>query len=178
MRLTAADGLSVDVASDGTVTVGLDGEDWFGPGRPSLPASVGEPATAIDELGDAMSVTVVEGDVRCSVRVYDTRPLLVFRCEATTDLADIATGAFDRPLSHGQLSHQTKEPKATHRTACARSSSNTASSRFRAMRDLRSTAGSCSHTDPPRAGRCCSLEATAGRFWSLPSMRSTNRPSA
>ena len=39
------------------------------------------------------------------------------------------------------------------RTACARSSSSTASSGFPATRDLRSTVGSCSHTDPQRAGR-------------------------
>ncbi len=32
MQLTAAGGLAVDVAADGTVTIGLDGEDWFGPG--------------------------------------------------------------------------------------------------------------------------------------------------
>ncbi len=87
----------MDVASDGTVTVGLDGEDWLGPGRPSLPASVGEPIPAIDRLGHASSITVVEGDVYCSVRTYDTRPLLVFHCEATAELTDITTGAFDRP---------------------------------------------------------------------------------
>ena len=46
MRLTAADGLSVDVAANGTVKVGLDGQDWFGPGRSSLPSSVGAPVTA------------------------------------------------------------------------------------------------------------------------------------
>jgi hypothetical protein len=97
VRLTGADGLSVDVASDGTLRLGLDGEDWLGPGRPSLPASVGEPASAIDGLGDAISLAVVEGDVRCSVRVYDARPLLVFHCEATTDLTNITTGAFDQP---------------------------------------------------------------------------------
>jgi hypothetical protein len=87
----------VDVAADGTVKVGLDGEDWFGPGRPSLPPSVGEPVTAVDQLGAARSLTVVDRDVRCSVRAYDTRPLLVFHSEATIDLTDMATGAFDRP---------------------------------------------------------------------------------
>ena len=97
MHLTAADGLSVDVAADGTVTVGLDGEDWFGPGRPSLPAGVGVPVTAVDQLGTATLVAVVNSDVRCSVRAYEDRPLLVFRCEATTELTDITTGAFDQP---------------------------------------------------------------------------------
>ena len=87
----------MDVAADGTVKVGLDGEDWFGPGRPSLPSGVGEPVTAVDQLGAAKSVTVVDSDVRCSVRAYSDRPMLVFRCEAKTDLADITTGAFDQP---------------------------------------------------------------------------------
>ncbi len=97
MRLTAADGLSVDVAADGTVKVGLDGEDWFGPGQPSLLPSVGQPHAADDQLGVATSVTVVDAEVRCSVRAYDARPLVVFSCEATVDLTDITTGAFDRP---------------------------------------------------------------------------------
>jgi hypothetical protein len=97
VQLLATEGLSVDVEIDGTVKIGLNGEDWFGPGRPSLPPDVGEPVAAIDQLGAARSVTVVEGDVRCSVRAYVERPLLVFRCEATTDLTDITTGEFDRP---------------------------------------------------------------------------------
>ena len=97
MRLTAAAGLSVDVAPDGTVTIGLDGEDWFGPGRSSLPASLGQPVSTTDDLGAATSVTVVEGDVLCSVRAYAKRPLLVFSCEATTDLLGIATVGFDQP---------------------------------------------------------------------------------
>ena len=87
----------MDVAVDGTVKIGLNGEDWFGPGRPSLPPDVGEPVTAIDQLGAAKAVTVVEGDVRCSVRAYLERPLLVFRCEATTTLTGITTGEYDRP---------------------------------------------------------------------------------
>ena len=48
-------------------------------------------------LGVASSIIVVEGDVRCSVRAYVERPLLVFRCEATTDLTDISTGEYDQP---------------------------------------------------------------------------------
>jgi len=97
MRLTAADGLSVDLATDGTVKVRLNGQDWFGPGRPSLPPAVGKPFAVTDDLGAATSVTVVEGDVRCSVLAYTNLPLLVFRCETITDLTDVATGAFDQP---------------------------------------------------------------------------------
>ena len=97
MRLTAARGLTVDVASDGTVTVGLDGQDWFGPGRPSRPATVGAPVVVADELGAATSVTVVEGDVRCSVRAYAERPLVVFTSQATAALDGLATGTYDEP---------------------------------------------------------------------------------
>lgn len=97
MRLTAAEGLSVDIAVDGTVRLGVDGEDWFGPGRPSLSPRVGEPTTTNDQFGAAKVVTVTTGDVRCSVRAYAERPLIVFRCEATRDLANLSTGEFDQP---------------------------------------------------------------------------------
>ena len=97
MRLLATEGLGVDVAPQGTVKIGLNGEDWFGPGRPSLPPDVGEAVTTTDDLGVARSVSVVDGDVRCSVRAYTERSLIVFRCEATTDLTDLASGAFDQP---------------------------------------------------------------------------------
>jgi hypothetical protein len=96
MQLNATQGLGVDVAPDGTVTIGLDGEDWFGPGRRATGRSA-EPTTTSDALGVATSVTVVDGDVRCSVRAYADRPLLVFRSEATADLTGLATGAFDQP---------------------------------------------------------------------------------
>jgi hypothetical protein len=97
MQLIAAEGLSADIAADGAVKIGFDGEDWFGPGRPARPTLVGEPVKTIDELGAAKSVTIVDGDVRCSVRAYEDRPLLVFRSEATTNLTDIRTEAFDQP---------------------------------------------------------------------------------
>jgi hypothetical protein len=97
VHLIAAGGLSADVAADGTVKIGLDGEDWFGPGRISLPADVTAPVGVVDRLGDAESVVVADGSVRCSVRAYTDRPLLVFRCEAMVDLGDLATGAFERP---------------------------------------------------------------------------------
>jgi hypothetical protein len=97
MNLTAQGGLSVDLAANGGIRVGLAHEDWFGPGSPSLPVSMGEPVTVRDALGVASSVTVVDQHVRCSVRAYVDAPLIVFRCEATKDLSEIATGAFDRP---------------------------------------------------------------------------------
>jgi hypothetical protein len=97
MRLASQGGLGVEVSADGTVTIGLNQEDWFGPGRPSLPVSMGEPVTAVDDLGLATSVIVVDDDVRCSVRAYSDLPLIAFHCEATTDVEGLATGAFDQP---------------------------------------------------------------------------------
>ncbi len=97
MLLRAAGGLTVDLADDGTVRLGMDGEDWLGPGRPSLAARPGEPGPVTDALGPASAVTMVEGDVRLSLRAYRDRPLVVFRTEAAVDLDGLATGAFDRP---------------------------------------------------------------------------------
>ena len=97
MRLRSQQGLSVEVAPDGAVVLGLDGEDWFGPGSCSRPTNVTDPVPVVDELGPASAVVVADGDVRCSVRAYEERPLLVFRCEAMADLSGMATGAFDRP---------------------------------------------------------------------------------
>ena len=87
----------MDLAGDGTLTLGLDGEDWFGPGSCSLPGEVRELSTTADELGTASSAVVVDGDVRCSLRAYADTPLLVFRCEATAELSGLATGAFEMP---------------------------------------------------------------------------------
>jgi hypothetical protein len=97
VKLASLGGLAVELAADGSVTVGLDLEDWFGPGRPSLPVSVGEPVTTDDDLGASTSVIVVDEDVRCSVRAYLETPLVVFRCEATRELSGLRTGAFDQP---------------------------------------------------------------------------------
>ena len=97
MKLQSHAGLGVDIAADGSVIVGLDQEDWFGPGHPSLPVSIDQPVTAVDDLGAATSLVVVDGEVRCSVRAYADRPLIVFRCEATRDLVGLATVAFDQP---------------------------------------------------------------------------------
>ena len=100
MILEAANGLTVDVSGDdGTVRIGWGEPDWFGPGAANEPLSghglTEQPWT--DDLGPARSVVVVDGPVRCSVRAYVDRPLLVFRSEAITDLTDLATGAFDQP---------------------------------------------------------------------------------
>ena len=97
MKLVSHAGLGVDIAADGSVIVGLDQEDWFGPGRPSLPVSIGQPVKSEDDLGVATSLVVVDGDVRCSVRAYTDLPLIVFRCEATRDLVGFATASFDQP---------------------------------------------------------------------------------
>ena len=82
MRLQAGSGLTVDIADDGTVRVGRDEADWFGPGSPTRPATVQAPVQVLDDLGPATSVTVVDGDMRCSVRAYAERPMVVFRSEA------------------------------------------------------------------------------------------------
>jgi len=95
--LTAAGGLTAGLDPDGTVRVGLDGQDWFGPGRPSLDATVGDPVELVDARGPATAVTVVAGPVRCSLLAYAGLPLLVFRAEATEGVDGLATGAFDRP---------------------------------------------------------------------------------
>ena len=98
MRLPTATDLLVDVAEDGTVRMGWGEGDWFGPGRPTRAASVGEPTAVADDLGGATEVTVVDdGNIRCSVRLYDDRPLVVFRTEALADVDSLATGAFDQP---------------------------------------------------------------------------------
>lgn len=99
MLLEAANGLGVDVSDGGTVRIGWGEPDWFGPGSATqLPS--GSPAGSTgwaDDLGEAHALVVVNGPVRCSVRAYDVRPMLVFRSEATTDLPGLATGAFDEP---------------------------------------------------------------------------------
>ena len=98
MHLRTSAELTVDVAEDGTVRLGWGEGDWFGPGRPTRAASVADPVEVSDNLGTATSVTVVDdGAVRCSVRAYADRPLVVFRTEALTDVVDLATGAFDQP---------------------------------------------------------------------------------
>jgi hypothetical protein len=97
MHLSAAGGLAVDVAADATVRIGLDGQDWFGPGRPGPASAVGQPTDGLDRWGAVTSVTVVVGDVRLSLRAYVDHPLVVFRSEAMTDLVGLATGEFDQP---------------------------------------------------------------------------------
>ena len=61
--------------------VGRDEADWFGPGAPTRPVVVGDPVEVVDDLGPATSVTVVDGDMRCSVRAYPERSMVVFRTD-------------------------------------------------------------------------------------------------
>jgi hypothetical protein len=97
MRLVAGAGLGVDIASDGTIRIGWGETDWFGPGRADRSSTPSDPETQDDDLGRSTSVTVVDGDVRCSVRAYAERPMIVFRTEACADLDGLATGEFDQP---------------------------------------------------------------------------------
>ena len=97
MRLEAAAGLIVEVGEDARVRVGWDETDWFGPGTTSRPATATVRGEGIDELGTWVSALVADGDVRCSVRAYRDRPLVVFRTEAATDLEGIDSGSFDEP---------------------------------------------------------------------------------
>ncbi len=99
MHLEAANGLTVEVADDGTVRIGWGESDWFGPGRATVEASglAPGPVPWADDLGLAQALVVADGPVRCSVRAYDDAPMLVFRVEAMTDLSGLATDAFDRP---------------------------------------------------------------------------------
>lgn len=102
MRVTALHELSAAIHADGTVRVGVGGDDWFGAGRlvTALHTQNVAPLTSetfTDDLGTATSVVVADGDVRCSVRAYTDRALIVFRIEATTDLHATATSAFEQP---------------------------------------------------------------------------------
>ena len=106
MQLHASRDLIVDVEPDGSVRVGWGEADWFGPGAcvpgSGLAGRVGSPAPGPleggeDDLGGFNSITVLAGDVTCSVRAYADRPMVVFRTEATADVTGLATGAYDQP---------------------------------------------------------------------------------
>ena len=97
MELRATAGLTVDVDDDATVRIGLDGADWFGPGRCSLPTDRGAVGEVTDNLGTADEMLVADGTLRCGVRAYRDRPLVVFTIAATEDVDGLATGAFDVP---------------------------------------------------------------------------------
>ena len=100
MRLSAERDLAVDIEPDGTIRVGWGEADWFGPGRTSRHSAASKPIKSVelvDDLGRSRSVTVADVDVRCSVRAYADRPMIVFRTEALVDLDGLATGAFDQP---------------------------------------------------------------------------------
>ncbi len=97
MHLKTPIGLAVGIADDGTVRVGWDEPDWFGPGVGSRPAAPHDAVELVDDLGRSVSVVVADGAVRTSVRAYAERDLIVFRTEATAALNGLATGAFDQP---------------------------------------------------------------------------------
>ncbi len=103
MQLTAARDLTVRLDERGRVRLGISGSDWFGPGAVRGgaidvgPSSVGSPEEVLDDLGIATQLVVADGPVRCSVRAYRDRPLVVFKAEATADLEGLATGSFDVP---------------------------------------------------------------------------------
>ena len=166
MKLASQAGLAVELAADGTVTVGLDLEDWFGPGRPSLPVSIDEPVTAPDELGVSTSVIVVDGDVRCSVRAYLDAPLVVFRCEATRDLSGLATGTFDQPAVEWPRFHPADRASARAPSKLrALVFQHTASLPFRATPARPSTAGFCCRIALRPAGPCSSVETMGAHSW-------------
>ncbi|NLD75807.1 MAG: hypothetical protein GX643_03975, partial [Acidimicrobiales bacterium] len=119
MRLESAGGTFVDVAAGpGTdagpvVRVGIGGDDWLGRGEATGAAATGGDASpgaadgessdgvdvveGSDAYGSYRSMVTVDGAVRCSVRAYSNRAMIVFRTEATVDLTGLATGAFDQP---------------------------------------------------------------------------------
>ncbi|HET8931555.1 MAG TPA: hypothetical protein VFN21_12920 [Acidimicrobiales bacterium] len=99
MRLDSADGLGIRIDDDGSVRIGIDGVDVLGRGDPGVTVATppATPAEVTDDLGYAQQVVVDDGTVRRSLRAYVDRPLIVLRAEATKDLADLATGAFDQP---------------------------------------------------------------------------------
>ncbi|HTN99119.1 MAG TPA: hypothetical protein VL068_00470, partial [Microthrixaceae bacterium] len=110
MQLRAADDLVVEVSKEGTIRIGRGAAgDWFGPGAvggavtgadlgsSATDRPVGSQVQATDDLGEHALAVVVDGDVRCSIRAYSERSMLVFRTEATVDLEGLATGAYDSP---------------------------------------------------------------------------------
>jgi hypothetical protein len=120
-RLEAGGGLRASVAVDGVLRVGWREPDWLGPlvlrvehrgrvyvsGGPSIEAGATRltPRTAqvsgADSLGAYTGVTFdwpeLPFALRTSVRAYRGQPLLVLRSEAPAAIADLATGAFERP---------------------------------------------------------------------------------
>ncbi|MGB3412563.1 MAG: hypothetical protein WBA45_15360 [Microthrixaceae bacterium] len=104
MQLRASEDLVVEVDEDGTTRIGRGtSTDWFGPARPTGVASVGvddkigQLLSESDDMGDYTALVVADDDVRCSIRAYKDRSMVVFRTEATRDLDELSTGSYDRP---------------------------------------------------------------------------------
>jgi hypothetical protein len=104
-RLEAAAGLTL-VLDDPEWRLEWNEADWLGPVRIALPggeASAPEVAGAAegqDDIGAYRVVEIASGDarIRATVRAYDEAPLLVFRLEATVDLAGLGGTGFAAPV--------------------------------------------------------------------------------
>lgn len=108
--IAAESGLAFHLDADGRARVAWSEPDWLGPvglrfqtgGAALTPrASGARPFDASDDLGAYQALALAWDEtplaVRCSVRAYRDRPLLVFRLEAAADLDGFATQIFDAP---------------------------------------------------------------------------------
>lgn len=108
--IAAEAGLSFHLDGDGRARVAWGEPDWLGPiglrfqtgGAALAPRATGaRPFEGSDDLGAYRALALAWDEtplaVRCSVRAYRDRPLLVFRLEAAADLAGFATQIFDAP---------------------------------------------------------------------------------
>ena len=106
-ELRRADGLSVRLADDGTIRVGWGEPDWLGPATltlaPDGPATVAAATRrrGADDLGDYDLLELSWADLPLplagSVRLYRSRPLVVFRLAAPTGLSGEVPGPFEVP---------------------------------------------------------------------------------
>jgi len=110
IRLSAEDGLAVDVTRDASLRVGWGEPDWLGAIglRVAQAGAIHEPRVAAyeqrrgrDALGDFDALDVAWSEsplpIRTSVRAYRDAPVLVFRLEASSPMSGIATRIFDAP---------------------------------------------------------------------------------
>jgi hypothetical protein len=108
--IAAESGLAFQLDADGRARVAWGEPDWLGPvglrfqtgGAALAPRATGaRPFEGRDDLGAHQALALAWDEtplaVRCSVRAYRDRPLLVFRLEAAADLAGFATQIFDAP---------------------------------------------------------------------------------
>lgn len=108
--VAAESGLAFRLDADGRARVTWGEPDWLGPvglrfqtgGAAVSPRAAGaRPFEGRDDLGAFAALALAWDEtplaVRCSVRAYRDRPLLVFRLEAAADLAGFATQIFDAP---------------------------------------------------------------------------------